>query len=124
MKKYVMDSYAMIAFFENEPGAEKVELICIVEHCGKFLEVLLQLLHVAPLDAGVGEDRTDSALCETPCKTCRALGRLGSLLVIGFQVLGLYVPFLIGPEQECLPMVEPYADEGSLLHDPSCRCSF
>ena len=27
MKKYVMDSYAMIAFFENEPGAEKVELI-------------------------------------------------------------------------------------------------
>ena len=27
MKKYVMDSYAMIAFFENEPGAEKVALI-------------------------------------------------------------------------------------------------
>lgn len=24
MKKYVMDSFAMIAFFENEPGAEKV----------------------------------------------------------------------------------------------------
>ena len=27
MKKYVMDSYAMIAFFENEFGAEKVALI-------------------------------------------------------------------------------------------------
>lgn len=24
MKKYVMDSFAMIAFFENEPGADKV----------------------------------------------------------------------------------------------------
>ncbi|WDN88223.1 hypothetical protein BuS5_01199 [Desulfosarcina sp. BuS5] len=27
MKKYVMDSFAMIAFFEDEPGAEKVALI-------------------------------------------------------------------------------------------------
>lgn len=27
MKKYVMDSFAMIAFFEDEPGADKVELI-------------------------------------------------------------------------------------------------
>jgi predicted nucleic acid-binding protein len=27
VKKYVMDSFAMIAFFENEPGAEKVGLI-------------------------------------------------------------------------------------------------
>ena len=25
MKKYVFDSYALIAFFENEPAAEKVE---------------------------------------------------------------------------------------------------
>jgi len=27
VKKYVMDSFAMIAFFEDEPGAEKVALI-------------------------------------------------------------------------------------------------
>ena len=27
MKKYVMDSFAMIAFFEDEPGADRVELI-------------------------------------------------------------------------------------------------
>ncbi len=27
MKKYVMDSFAMIAFFEDEPGAERVALI-------------------------------------------------------------------------------------------------
>lgn len=27
MKKYVMDSFAMIAFFEDEPGADKVALI-------------------------------------------------------------------------------------------------
>ena len=27
MKKYVMDSFAMIAFFENEPGADRVALI-------------------------------------------------------------------------------------------------
>jgi predicted nucleic acid-binding protein len=27
LKKYVMDSFAMIAFFEDEPGADKVELI-------------------------------------------------------------------------------------------------
>ena len=27
MKKYVMDSYAMIAFFEDEPGADKVAAI-------------------------------------------------------------------------------------------------
>jgi ribonuclease VapC len=27
VKKYVMDSFAMIAFFEDEPGAEMVELI-------------------------------------------------------------------------------------------------
>ena len=25
MRKYVVDSFAMIAFFENEPGADKVE---------------------------------------------------------------------------------------------------
>jgi PIN domain nuclease of toxin-antitoxin system len=24
MKKYVIDSFAMIAYFENEPGADKV----------------------------------------------------------------------------------------------------
>ena len=27
MKKYVMDSFAMIAFFEDEPGADRVALI-------------------------------------------------------------------------------------------------
>lgn len=27
MKKYVMDSFAMIAFFEDEPGADRVEVI-------------------------------------------------------------------------------------------------
>ncbi len=27
MKKYVIDSYALIAFFEDEPGAEEVEII-------------------------------------------------------------------------------------------------
>lgn len=27
MKRYVLDSFAMIAFFEDEPGAEKVESI-------------------------------------------------------------------------------------------------
>lgn len=27
MKQYVLDSYALIAFFENEPGAQKVEQI-------------------------------------------------------------------------------------------------
>ncbi|HDM77585.1 MAG TPA: type II toxin-antitoxin system VapC family toxin [Deltaproteobacteria bacterium] len=27
MKKYIMDSFAMIAFFENEPGADRVALI-------------------------------------------------------------------------------------------------
>jgi PIN domain nuclease of toxin-antitoxin system len=27
VKKYVMDSFAMIAFFEDEPGADKVALI-------------------------------------------------------------------------------------------------
>ena len=32
MKKYVMDSYAMIAFFEDEEGADKV---------GKILNVLM-----------------------------------------------------------------------------------
>ena len=33
MKKYVMDSYAMIAFFEDEEGADKV---------GKILNVLME----------------------------------------------------------------------------------
>jgi len=27
VKKYIMDSFAMIAFFENEPGADRVALI-------------------------------------------------------------------------------------------------
>lgn len=43
MKKYVMDSYAMIAFFEDESGADRVSKILneIVERKAKgFMSVM------------------------------------------------------------------------------------
>jgi len=45
MKQYVLDSYALIAFFENEAGAERVEEILKEMLLGKAKGYLSGLFH-------------------------------------------------------------------------------
>ncbi len=42
MRRYVLDSYAMIAYFEDEPGADRVAQVLRQLVQGKFLDGFLK----------------------------------------------------------------------------------